>query len=75
MELDSIEPPGCRRADGEREMRVGENGMEEVRQGRKEEARQIRRSKGRREDSRQGGGTEGPPFERIGRVEGATRVT
>ena len=37
---------------------------EEVRQGRKQEARQIgRRRKGRKEEARQGGGREGRPFE------------
>ena len=37
---------------------------EEVRQERKEEARQIgRRRKGRKEEARQGGGREGRPFE------------
>ena len=55
MELDSIEPPRCRRADGV--WRDGETGMEELRQGRREEARQSgRRRKGRSKDARQGGG-------------------
>ena len=38
---------------------IGETGMEQVRQGRKEEARQSgRRRKGEREDARQDGGKE-----------------
>ena len=37
--------------------RVGETGIEEVKKGRKEEARQYgRKGKGKREDERQGGG-------------------
>ena len=51
MELDSIDPGGCRRVDGGRERRVGETGTEEVRHERKEDARQSVR---RRDDARQG---------------------
>ena len=44
---------------------AGGTGMEEVRQGMREEARRSgRRRKGRREDARQGGGREGRPLER-----------
>ena len=50
----SCRDAGGRIGDGGR--RIGETGMEEVRLERKEEARQSRRrSKGKKEDARQGG--------------------
>ena len=60
MELDSIEPPGCRRANEGWSRRDRDGGSEEG----KEEARQSGRRKGRKEDARQEEGRKGPPLER-----------
>ena len=57
LDLSSFRDAGGRTGYGGR--MIGETGMEQVRQGRKEEARQSgRRRKGEREDARQDGGKE-----------------
>ena len=66
LQLDPNCWDGGKMEDGRGRGREGEGkrDMAEVRQGRKEEARQVgRRTKGRREDPRHGGGREGRPLE------------